>query len=160
MKVPYQTITWTRVTKYSVMVYYCHHPEPLHKSILSSHRISFTHVLRVFPWERLQRSGCQTPPRHTNKVCASMGTDGTAERQHTNALVTPKVQRFLSLSPHSLDTLFMHFQHLPWPSDGCFLCAVSALRLEQRRRRTGPPLSQSEEVDADYAAPEEAFRSC
>ncbi len=123
------------------------------------HITSFTHVLRVFHWERPPMWVQNTTKTH-KQVCAStsMGTDGTSAHQHTDTLFTLKfVVFFLSLPGYAVYT------HSTSPPD-CQTAASSMLsaepRLKQKRRRARPTVSESEEVGADYAAPEEAFRSC
>lgn len=102
----------------------------------------------------------QNTAKTHKQVCASMCTDGTSAHQHTDAFVAPKFVRFC---------LFLPLRWV-WRSDtfnvsaGRQTAASSALsaqpRLKQKRRRARPTVSESEEVGADYAAPEEAFRSC
>lgn len=57
------------------------------------HITSFTHVLRVFHWERPAMWVQNTAKTH-KQVCASMCTDGTGAHQHTDTLVALKSVSF------------------------------------------------------------------
>lgn len=67
---------------------------------------SFTHVLACFPLGEAGGVGAKTPPRHTNKCV------------HLRAQMARRISRagvcaFSFSFSASLDTLFIHIQHLP-----------------------------------------------
>lgn len=123
------------------------------------HITSFAHVLRVFHWERPAMWVQNTAKTH-KQVCASMCTDGTGANQHTDAFVAPEFVRFcpfLSLAGYGVQT---HSTSPPDRQTAASSVLSAEPRPKQKRRRARPTVSESEEVGADYAAPEEAFRSC
>lgn len=89
-----------------------------------------------------------------------MRTDGTSAHQRTDTLVAPKfVSFFLFLSLHGYGV----YTHSTSPLTVRRLLPPCCQRSPAENKRGGearPTVSESEEVGADYAAPEEAFRSC
>lgn len=128
------------------------------------HTASFTHVLLFLflffsPLGEAGNVG-KTPPKHTDKstyIQVHRQLERPSTHRHNNH---PEVCQF--------NSLFL----LPWKpclctfniSPDCQTAASSTLsaqhRLKQKRRRARPRVSELEEVGADYAATEEAFRSC
>lgn len=100
-------------------------------------RVSLTQPLSltscVFSTGRGQQCGCKTPPRHTNKVCASMRTDGTSAHQRTDTLVALKFVSF--------------FLFLSLPGYGVYTHSTSPLTV----RRLLPPCCQRSPAETKEA---------
>lgn len=91
------------------------------------------------------------------QVCASVRADGTSAHGHIRRT---EVCQILSVSLPPWTQCLYTFDISPDRQTAASSVLSAEPRLKQKRRRARPTVSESEEVGADYAAPEEAFRSC
>lgn len=121
---------------------------------------SLPHILHVCCWER-PAAWPQNIGKTHKQVCASVHTDGTRAHGHMDTVVAPKFVHFsLSLSLSPWTQCLYTFNISPDRQTAASSVLSAEPWLKQKRRRARPTVSESEEVGADYGAPEEAFQSC